>query len=125
MLAGPGEVMHYENRVHNRLTHGLAVLLCFTLLVPAVAAAQPSSADKRARDTEQRMTNEERLSLVVGLAPTFAGAQEKRVPSNVPVSAGYVGAVPRLGIPALRRRPTMSESVGSRRGSSPEGPIPA
>jgi hypothetical protein len=26
---------------------------------------------------------------------------------------------------SLRRRPTMSESVGSRRGASPEGPIPA
>jgi beta-glucosidase len=94
--------MHYENRVHHRLTHRLAVLLCFTLLTPAVAAAQPSSADVRARETEQRMTNEERLSLLVGLAPTLAGAREKRVPSDVPASAGYVGAVSRLGIPALR-----------------------
>jgi beta-glucosidase len=94
--------LHDENRLHHRLIHRLAVLLSLSLITPTVAASQPSSADVRARETEQRMTNEERLSLIVGLAPTVGGVREKRVPAGVPASAGYIAAVSRLGIPALR-----------------------
>jgi beta-glucosidase len=60
-------------------------------------------ADVRASETEQRMTDEERFSLLFSLMPTTSGfKRESRVPEDVPASAAYVPGVPRLGIPALR-----------------------
>ena len=82
---------------------GSALLLSFTLVVPAQVATQESSADARARETEQRMTDEERFSLLYNLMTvTLDGAHEKRVAADVPAMAGYVPGVPRLGVPVLR-----------------------
>jgi beta-glucosidase len=94
--------MPYASHSPRRVNHWLAMLLSLAVLGPVAAGAQAPSADVRARMTEQRMTDEERLSLVAGLAPFIATGRDRRVPSEMPAGAGYVGAVPRLGIPALR-----------------------
>jgi beta-glucosidase len=62
-----------------------------------------SDADQRARETEARMTDEERFSLVVSVMGTNAVITERdpRIPEGVPMSAGYVPGVERLGVPAL------------------------
>ena len=59
--------------------------------------------EARARETEERMTDEERLSLLVSVTGTNPGnpARDARIPEDVPMSAGYVPGVPRLGVPAL------------------------
>jgi beta-glucosidase len=60
-------------------------------------------ADRRAAETEQQMTDEERFSLLVSVmgANIFNPVRDERIPDDVPMSAGYVPGVPRLGIPAL------------------------
>jgi beta-glucosidase len=69
----------------------------------ADAIAQESPADARARMTEQKMTDEERFSLLYSLMPMgLDGVRDNRVPADVIPSAGYVPGVPRLGVPALR-----------------------
>jgi beta-glucosidase len=62
-----------------------------------------ASVDERARATEAQMTDDERFSLLVsimGVNPAFP-ARDERIPQDVPMSAGYVPGVPRLGVPAL------------------------
>lgn len=63
-----------------------------------------SPADKRARETEQQMTDDERFSLLISVmgANTLNPVRDTRLPEGVPMSAGYTAGVPRLGIPALR-----------------------
>jgi len=63
-----------------------------------------SPADKRARETEQQMTDDERFSLLISVmgAHTLNPVRDTRIPEGVPMSAGYTAGVPRLGIPALR-----------------------
>jgi beta-glucosidase len=60
-------------------------------------------ADRRALDTEQQMTDDERFSLLVSVMGTNLTITERdqRIPPGVPMSAGYVPGVPRLGVPAL------------------------
>jgi beta-glucosidase len=60
-------------------------------------------ADRRAEETERRMTDDERLSLVVSVmgASDFIAERDARIPEGVPMSAGYVPGVERLGVPAL------------------------
>lgn len=60
-------------------------------------------ADARAREVEARMTDDERFSLLVGVmgAGEMWPVRDERIPPDVPMSAGYVPGVPRLGIPAL------------------------
>ncbi len=67
------------------------------------SAAQDSPADVRAREVEQQMTDDERFSLLVSVMGTnpVLPIRDKRIPEGVPMSAGYVPGVPRLGIPAL------------------------
>ena len=67
------------------------------------AAGAGSSADARARETEQQMTDEERFSLLVSVMGTnpVLPVRDERIPAGVPMSAGYVPGVPRLGVPAL------------------------
>src|SRR5262249_17407113 len=62
-----------------------------------------SPADKRARETEQKMTDDERLSLIISVmgANTFNPVRDNRIPEGVPMSAGYTSGVPPLGVPAL------------------------
>jgi beta-glucosidase len=59
--------------------------------------------DERARETEPRMTDEERFSLLVSMMGTNDVVRERdaRIPEGVPMSAGYVPGVERLGVPAL------------------------
>src|SRR3954447_7436335 len=57
----------------------------------------------RAWTTEEQMTDDERFSLLVSVmgANTAIGERDPRIPEGVPMSAGYVPGVPRLGVPAL------------------------
>ena len=61
------------------------------------------AADRRAREIEQQMTDDERFSLLVSvMAPNiFNPDRDERIPDDVPKGAGYVPGVPRLGVPAL------------------------
>ena len=61
-------------------------------------------ADFRARDVEARMTDDERFSLVLGLmgGGEMWPLRDARIPPGVPVSAGYVPGIARLGVPALQ-----------------------
>jgi beta-glucosidase len=62
-----------------------------------------SDHDERARQTEARMTDDERFSLLVSVmgANTMDPDPDPRIPAGVPMSAGYTPGVPRLGVPAL------------------------
>jgi hypothetical protein len=67
-------------------------------------AREVSPADVRAREIEERMTDDERFSLLVsvmGENPVVPLARDERIPEGTPMSAGYTPGVPRLGIPAL------------------------
>jgi beta-glucosidase len=60
-------------------------------------------ADVRAREIENQMTDDERFSLLVGVmgAGELWPLRDERIPPGVPMSAGYVPGIPRLGVPAL------------------------
>ena len=64
---------------------------------------QLADADVRARDVEARMTDDERFSLLLGIMGSgeMWPLRDERIPADVPMSAGYVPGVPRLGVPAL------------------------
>jgi beta-glucosidase-like glycosyl hydrolase len=68
------------------------------------ASAQETSADERARATEQQMTDDERFSLLISVmgANTVNPMRDKRIPEGVAMSAGYTPGVPRLRVPALQ-----------------------
>jgi beta-glucosidase len=61
------------------------------------------TADERARETEAQMTDDERFSLLVSVMGTNDVVRERdeRIPEDVPMSAGYVPGVERLGVPPL------------------------
>lgn len=66
-----------------------------------------TDADKRAREVEEQLTDDERFALVVsilGYVPGGAmGPRDPRIPEDVTnMSAGYTPGVPRLGIPAIQ-----------------------
>ncbi len=64
--------------------------------------------DRRAREVEEQMTDEERFSLLISALGTVpgsdaAGTRDPHIPDDVNnMSAGYTPAVPRLGIPAIQ-----------------------
>jgi beta-glucosidase len=62
-----------------------------------------SDPDVRAREIEAQMTDDERFSLLVGVmgAGELWPLRDERIPPGVPMSAGYVPGIPRLGVPAL------------------------
>ena len=65
----------------------------------------PLDADARAREIETQMTDDERFSLLVGVmgaAGELWPLRDERIPPGVPMSAGYVPGIPRLGVPALQ-----------------------
>src|SRR5262249_23906551 len=73
----------------------------------ATLVADPSSsADARARETEQKMTDDERFALVISLlgpVPALGVPRDKRIPESMKnTSAGYTPGIARLGIPALQ-----------------------
>src|SRR5262245_23331882 len=78
------------------------LLLSLALTVPKVAIAQEQSADLRAQETEEHLTDEERFSLVYSLIPGIRRKSGSVVAPDIPPSAGYVAGIPRLGIPELR-----------------------
>jgi beta-glucosidase len=59
--------------------------------------------DVRAGEVEAQMTDDERFSLLRSVmgANDLLPIRDERIPPDVPMSAGYVPGVPRLGIPAL------------------------
>jgi beta-glucosidase len=65
-----------------------------------------SSADTRAREIEQQMTDDERFSLIIsliGAVPSIGVPRDPRIPEHVNnMSAGYTPGIPRLGIPAIQ-----------------------
>lgn len=78
----------------------LATLLPGLLLLAAGGSGWAATPDERARDTEQRMTPDERVTLTHGLmAVPLPGIS---VPPEAIPGAGYVAGVQRLGIPSLR-----------------------
>ena len=85
-------------------------LLVSLLALPVIAStvpvfAQESEFDVRARETEQQMTDDERFALIISVLGATGGitkVRDKRIPEDVPMSAGYTPGVPRLGVPALR-----------------------
>ncbi|HEY7288495.1 MAG TPA: beta-glucosidase [Vicinamibacterales bacterium] len=75
----------------------------------AAAPFQPvddATIDARARETEAKMTDDERFALLVsliGAVPSIGVPRDKRIPDTVTnMSAGYTPGIPRLGIPALQ-----------------------
>ena len=60
-------------------------------------------ADRRARETEAQMTDDERFGLLVSVmgTNTAIATRDERIPEGTPMSAGYVPGVPRLGVPPL------------------------
>ncbi len=75
----------------------------FSLVLACSVSAQTPSPDQRAFDTEQKMTDDERFAMLVSLMGVNGVVQvrDPRIPAGVPMSAGYVAGVPRLGVPAL------------------------
>src|SRR5262245_51589407 len=67
------------------------------------AVAQQSEFDKRAQETERKMTDDERFSLLISVMGQHVNlpVRDKRIPEGIPMSAGYTPGVPRLGVPAL------------------------
>jgi beta-glucosidase len=63
----------------------------------------PGDPDARAREVEARMTDDERFSLIVGVmgAGELWPRHDERIPPGVPMCAGYVPGIARLGVPAL------------------------
>ena len=62
-------------------------------------------ADVRAREVEEQMTDDERLSLlvsVVGQVPPLIAQRHELIPEGIAMSAGYTPGIERLGVPALR-----------------------
>ena len=60
-----------------------------------------TSADVRAREVEEQMTDAERFSLLVSVMGVndVVTARDDRIPEGTPMSAGYVPGVERLGVP--------------------------
>src|SRR5262249_47662645 len=86
----------------------LAVSIAFLVTVALAGAAQGQTAspDERARQTEQKMTDGERFSLIISLmgpVPSVGVPRDKRIPESVKTTgAGYTPGIPRLGVPALQ-----------------------
>jgi beta-glucosidase len=71
--------------------------------VGAALGGIATEADVRAREVEAQMTDDERFSLLISVmgANELLPVRDERIPADVPMSAGYVPGIPRLGVPAL------------------------
>jgi beta-glucosidase len=67
-------------------------------------AGSASDVDRRARETESRMTDDERFLLILGVfgQHRLSPVRDERIPEGTTMSAGYTPGVPRLGVPALQ-----------------------
>ena len=92
----------------------LFLILALTLLAGCASSSGPNTTaplsddninlpDERARETEQKMTDNERFAMIFSLMGTNSviSVRDERIPEGVPMGAGYVAGVPRLGVPAL------------------------
>ncbi len=86
----------------------MRTLMAWLVAASAVASAgyamaQASEFDKRAHETEQKMTDDERFSMLISIMGQHVNlpVRDKRIPEGIPMSAGYTPGVPRLGVPAL------------------------
>src|SRR5262245_36168090 len=81
-------------------------LLAIAWIISLPTSALAASPDERARETESKMTDDERFSLIVsliGAVPSVGVPRDERIPAEVDnMSAGYTAGIPRLGIPALQ-----------------------
>jgi beta-glucosidase len=103
MGAGERTVPHI--RADRRFVAPLLASISLAIAGPPSALAQDPSADARAAETEQQMTDEERFSLIVsliGAVPLIGVPRDPRIPEGVNMSAGYTPGIPRLGVPALQ-----------------------
>ncbi|MFZ4260452.1 beta-glucosidase family protein [Sphingobacterium sp. HJSM2_6] len=79
---------------------------CYLFLFHSLhVSAQQQTPDARARETEKKMTDDERFSLiisVIGRVPGIGIEKDPRIPEGVAMSAGYTAGIPRLQIPALQ-----------------------
>ncbi len=90
-----------------KLTGSVPLTASATQVAAQTSSSKPAdpSPDERARETEQKMTDDERFSLLISLMGAVAAVgvpRDKRIPEGVSMSAGYTPGVPRLGIPALQ-----------------------
>src|SRR5215467_2741641 len=101
----------FTRRQLSKLTGSAAVIVsagtlpAFAQTTSSTSSAAELSPDDRARETEHRMTDDERFSLIISLlGPVSATVhRDPRIPSDVKnMSAGYTPGIPRLGIPALQ-----------------------
>jgi beta-glucosidase len=122
MQAKPLEEVMQDQHALRRLAGASALCVLVVVIALSRAAAEESSFDVRARETEQRMTDDERFALLVSLMPkALDGKRDSRVPADAPAGAGYVAGVPRLGVPALRMSDAslgITDALGARPGDS-------
>ncbi|BDB39994.1 MULTISPECIES: glycoside hydrolase family 3 protein [Mycobacterium] len=66
--------------------------------------SESADPDLRAGEVEAQLTDDERFAMLVGVmgAGDMWPLHDERIPPGVPMSAGYVPGVERLGVPALR-----------------------
>ncbi|MCP3735913.1 beta-glucosidase [Sphingomonas sp. RP10(2022)] len=74
-------------------------LLASSSIATAQQASRAASPDARAEATLKQMTPAEKISLIHGPMPSFLPAAKR--PVGVPIGAGVIMGVPRLGIPNL------------------------
>jgi beta-glucosidase len=106
----------------------VALLLCGTSIVagarerPAAIGTADAAADRWAAETEARMTDDERFSLIHGfMALPIGGVDSSTWPKDVIPAAGYIRGIPRLGVPALRETDAslgVTNPFGVRKGDS-------
>jgi beta-xylosidase len=89
--------------IRHRLLASL-VTMALTMVLSGAVQGRAASPDERARETEAKMTDDERFSLIISLLGTTTLVQrDPRIPEDVKnLSAGYTPGIPRLGIPALQ-----------------------
>ena len=94
----------------NRIGACPPLIVLFALGAATSADAQvsaprisPAAAEAKARETEAKMTDDERFSLLISIMGqnSVVPLRDQRIPAGVQMSAGYVPGVPRLGVPAL------------------------
>jgi hypothetical protein len=83
-----------------------ALLLLLTYVVQTVALAQELSADARARETEQKMTDDGRFSLLISVmgVNSVLAVRDKRIPQGVPMSGGISAGAQATGQGASDRQ---------------------
>src|SRR5262250_1761047 len=101
----------FTRRQLSKLTGSAAVIVsagtlpAFAQTTSSTSSAAELSPDDRARETEQRMTDDERFSLIIsliGAVPSIGVPRDRRIPEGDNMSAGYTPGIPRLGVPALQ-----------------------